>query len=191
MRSLTKKSAVVVRPVQAGDVERLTEMHLRLSPGDCHQRYLAARGFTPETARAEAERIAAGRTSRHIAMVAIESRPGSHDLVGVAELVRLDEEDSVGELAIVVHNDMQGIGIGSLLIQELVTAAPISDLRVIKIDVLAENTAMRRLAAHLGPATIKWLGDGVLQLRIELRAAPKGMLSRVSRLWAARRQKVA
>jgi RimJ/RimL family protein N-acetyltransferase len=167
--------AVRVRPVLADDVGPLTQLLLRLSPRSCYQRYLVARAFSPETARAEAERIVAARTRRHIALVAVAPLPGGDDLLGVAELARLDEGAGIGELAVTVRDDMQRAGVGSLLIGALGAAAPQLGLRTLQMDVLAGNVAMRRLAGRLGAPSVIWSGDGVVQLRVALPEPPARM----------------
>lgn len=168
--------AVSVRQVRADDVSMLTQLLLRLSPRSCHQRYLAVRAFTPESARAEAERIAAARTRHHIALVAVAPRPGSDELVGVAELARLDEAAGLGELGLIVRDDMQRAGVGSLLLAALRAAALQLGLDTLQMDVLAGNMAMRRLAAYLGAPSVRWMGDGVVQLRVELAEASQRRL---------------
>ena len=116
--------AVSVRPVQPDDAGMLAQLLLRLSPRSCHQRYLAARAFSPDTAQAEAERIVAARTRRHIALVAVAAQGDGDELLGVAELARLDEGHGLGELAVMVRDDMQRAGIGALLMDGLAAAAP-------------------------------------------------------------------
>lgn len=160
--------AVRVRPVLAVDAGRLATLLMRLSPRSAQGRYLAARAFSPEAAREEAARIATGRTDRHVALVAEASFFGDDEIVGVAELIRLDEEEGLGELAITVRDDMQGAGIGLLLAWALADKAARLGLSTLHIDLLAGNTAMRRIAEHLGPPTTTWLGAGVLQLRVDL-----------------------
>jgi GNAT superfamily N-acetyltransferase len=160
--------AVSIRQVHADDVGMLTRLLLRLSPRSCHQRYLVARAFTPASARAVAERIVAARTRRHIALIATTPLFAGDDLVGVAELARLDEGPALGELALMVRDDMQRAGIGALLLGALRAAAPQLGLRTLQMDVLAGNVAMRRLAGRLGAPSVRWMGDGVVQLRVDL-----------------------
>lgn len=110
---------ITVRQVRADDIALLTNFHLRLSARTCQQRYLVARSFSVELARAEATRIAAARTRQHIALVAGAPLFGMDDLVGVAELARLPGEHGMGELAVAVRDDLQGSGIGSLLVRTI------------------------------------------------------------------------
>jgi RimJ/RimL family protein N-acetyltransferase len=169
---LVNGRAVSVRPVRADDLGMLTQLLLQLSPRSCHQRYLVARAFSLESARAEAARIVAARTRRHIALVAATPLPGGDDLLGVAELARLDEGSELAELAVTVRDDMQRSGVGSLLIGALGAAAPQLGLHTLQMDVLAGNVAMRRLAGRLGAPSVTWSGGGVVQLRVVLPEAP-------------------
>jgi RimJ/RimL family protein N-acetyltransferase len=159
---------ITVRQVRADDIDLLTSFHTRLSARTCQQRYLAARSFSLELAHAEATRIAAARTRQHIALVASAPLFGIEDLVGVAELARLPGEHGVGELAVAVRDDLQGSGIGSLLVRAVAVSASQLGIGTLHIELLAENSAMRRLAAHVGELVVVGRTDGVLQLRVKL-----------------------
>jgi acetyltransferase len=160
--------SITARQVRADDIGPLTGFLTRLSARTCHQRYLAVRSFSLASARAEAMRIAAARNHQHLAFVASVPLFGMDDLVGVAELARLAGEEGVGELAVVVRDDLQGSGIGSLLLRAITVAAPLLDIHTLHIELLSDNSAMRRLAAHVGEPRIIGRADGVLQLRVQL-----------------------
>ncbi len=162
--------AVTVRQVRASDAAMLASFVARLSPRTRHMRYLAVRDFTPATARAEAERIAAARTRRHLALVASAPRFGNDELVGVLELAPFEDEPGVAELAVVVCDDMQGGGVGSLLMRTAAIVAPQLGVHTLHIEMLADNARMRRLADHVGAARAVGRSDGVLQLRVRLSA---------------------
>lgn len=175
---------VTVRQVRADDIGLLTNFHTHLSARTCHQRYLAARSFSLELARAEAMRIAAARTRQHIAIVANAPLFGRDDLVGVAELARLPGEHSVGELAVTVRDELQGCGIGTLLMRAIAVAAPQLGISTLHIEQFAENSAMRRLAAQVGDPVVIGRADGVLQLRVDLHApAAAGESQQRPRRW--------
>lgn len=159
---------VTARQARADDIGLLTGFHVRLSALTCQQRYLAARSFPLDLARAEAVRIAAARTRQHIALVASAPLFGMEDLVGVAELARLPGEQDVGELAVLVRDDLQGGGIGTLLVRAIAAAAPQLGINTLHVELLAENRAMWRLAARIGEPVIVGHADGVLQLRVAL-----------------------
>lgn len=165
---VARGSSIVTREVQADDIGALTGFLTRLSARTCHQRYLAARSFTLATAHTEAARIAGARTHDHVALVAVTPSFGVDDMAGVAELARLDGEGDVGELAVVVRDDMQGAGIGSLLAHASAAAAVRLGIHTLHIELLADNEAMRRLAAHIGEPVIIGRSGGLLQLRVRL-----------------------
>jgi acetyltransferase len=169
---LVNGRAVSLRPVQPDDAGMIAQLLLRLSPRSCHQRYLVARAFSLDSARVEAERIVAARTRSHLALLAVAPQLGGEELLGIAELARLDDGRDLGELAVTVRDDMQRAGVGTLLTEGLAAIAPRLGLRALQMDVLAGNVAMRRLAARLGPPSVAWMGDGVVQLRVELAAGP-------------------
>jgi acetyltransferase len=159
---------VGVRQARADDLGLLASLLTQLSPAACQQRYLVFRRFSPETARAEAARILGGPGRPRIAVVATAAYPGHEEAIGVAELARLDEDRAVGEVGIVVRDDLQGAGIGTQLMRALLAAAPSLGVSALRMDVLASNRAMRRLAAQLGAPRGSWAGDGTLQLLVSL-----------------------
>lgn len=157
---------VAIRRVRATDVDLLTTLLLRLSPETRQQRYLGARNFTPATARAEAERLAAGRNRDHIVLLAVTHFFGNEDLVGVAELARLEDQPDTGEFAILVRDDLQGAGVGALLTRVARTVAPQVGMHTLQVDTMAENRAMQRLAARLGTPVLTHAADGIVQMQV-------------------------
>lgn len=177
---------IAVRPAEADDIGPLTGFLMRLSAHTCHQRYLAARSFSLALARDEAARIAAARTRHHLAFVAEAPLFGVDEVVGVAELARLAGEPAVGELAVVVRDDLQGAGVGSRLALAVAEAAPRLGIHTLHIEQLADNSAMRRLAARLGDAAVIGRADGVLQLRVRLGAQAAASRPQPAAWWGHR-----
>jgi GNAT superfamily N-acetyltransferase len=91
----------------------------------------------------------------HVAVVAATD---SHDLktevgLGVARFVRQKDDPTVAEAAITVVDDVQGRGIGRLLLVALARLALARGVRVFRGEVLAENTRMRHLLKEVGAST--------------------------------------
>lgn len=175
---LIEGRAVVARPVQADDVASLTHLLMRLSASTSLQRFLAARSFDLALAQAEAERIAAARTRDRLALVAVASHFGLDDVIGVVELARLAGEDDAAEVAVLVRDDMQARGVGSLLMDTLAATALSLGIKALHVELLAENDAMRRLAARVGRPLVLMRRDGLLTLRVTL-GAPESQVAPV------------
>ena len=83
--------------------------------------------------------------------------------VGSARFVRLSDEPDTAEAAVTVLDDFQGKGLGAILLQRLIEAAWERDVRWFRNELLAENTASRRMMEALSPeVTFRQSGDGAM-----------------------------
>jgi len=74
------------------------------------------------------------------------------DGVGIARFIRLADEPDVAEPAIVVVDEMQGHGLGRLLMERLIEAAVERGVKRFRSDFLAINRPMKELLTHVSPA---------------------------------------
>jgi acetyltransferase len=140
-----------VTPADAG---LLAEFVRRLSGQTRWLRFMTARPCSDEVVRTEVDRMVAGNS---ITLVVTEARGGSSAVVAVAELV-YDHKSSTGEVGVVVMDDVQRKGIGSLLLRQQLRIAQELGLTQLHGYLFAENYAMRRLIQAFGlpyTATIK------------------------------------
>lgn len=143
---------VTLRFIQPDDGEELRRAFARLSPRSRYQRFL---GGVPELTDEMVGYLTRVDGEDHVAVVA---GTDSHDLktevgLGVARFVRLQEDPTVAEAAITVVDDVQGKGIGRLLLTALARLALARGVRVFRGEVLAENTRMRHLLEEVGATT--------------------------------------
>ena len=106
---------------------------------------------------------------RHLAIGAVGFDGGRERGLGVARFVR-DEESSAAEAAITVADDVQGQGLGQILLERLVEAAVERGVRQFWFEVLGENTTMRRLLESVVDArrvSVSWRGS-VGRFQVEL-----------------------
>ena len=91
------------------------------------------------------------------------------DGVGVGRFVRLPGEPAVAEPAVVVVDDMQNRGIGTLLMNRLIEAAKERDVEVFRSEFLARNAPVKQLLEDISPH-IRYEGHGaVVTAEIPLR----------------------
>jgi RimJ/RimL family protein N-acetyltransferase len=140
--------AYTLRRVTPADVGLLDEFVCRLSERTRWLRFMTGRPCSPEFVDAEVARMVAGATGDSITLIVTEARGGSGALVAVAELV-CDRESGIGEVGLVVMDDAQRKGIGSLLLRQLLQIAQELGLTYLHGDMFAENYAMRRLIQAL------------------------------------------
>jgi GNAT superfamily N-acetyltransferase len=140
-----------MRQVRPTDREKLIEGLARLSPESQYLRF-----FTTKVKFTEAELRYLTEIDGydHFAIVAAILEPDGTEGEGVAigRFVRLHDEPTVAEPAIVVVDAMQHRGIGRLLMERLIEAAVERGIRHFRSEFLAINRPMKELLAHLSPA---------------------------------------
>jgi len=145
---------VTLRFIQPEDAGELGRAFARLSPRSRYQRFL---GGVPELSADMIAYLTRVDGENHVAIVAgtdsldLKSEVG----LGVARFVRLAEEPEVAEAAVTVLDDVQGRGIGRLLLTALARQAVARGVRAFRGEVLAENTGMCHLLDELGAVTGK------------------------------------
>jgi acyl-CoA synthetase (NDP forming)/GNAT superfamily N-acetyltransferase len=152
---------VHVRPVFEGDREALSALYTRASPRSRYLRFFSA-GVSVDR---EVQRLVTPGDD-HVALVA------EHDglAVGVASYEMLSRAQA--EIAILVDDDWQGDGIGSLLIEHLAAVARRAGIQELVGDVLATNVTMLRTSASLAPGIARQHGEDPGVVRIHIPTQP-------------------
>jgi GNAT superfamily N-acetyltransferase len=172
---------VLIRPISPDDKTELAAAFDRLSPESRYRRF-----FAP------LERLSAGDLAYltdvdhhdHEAVVALE--PGSEWIVGVARYVR-DEDPAEAEVAVVVADPWQGLGVGSALLERLVERAREEEIRQFVAIVLSDNSEALELFRSMAPDSswIRRSGSGQNEMLIELPEAGALAESRLGRVLRA------
>lgn len=101
----------------------------------------------------------------HFALGAIlEDQPVG---LGIARFIRLPDGTSA-EAAIVVSDEVQGRGLGRLLLLRLCAAAAERGIERFRCEVLGSNTAMTGLLAQISPERTIEVEDGVMTIDLPL-----------------------
>ena len=160
LHTLLDGTRLLLRPIAAGDKDRLSAALGRLSQETIRRRFLAAK---PRFSSSELRYLTEVDGHNHLALVAVLA-DDPETIVGVARCVRLPAasarglvtaslEPKTAEFAIVVGDPMQGRGLGTLLARELAGAARTAGIRRFAGTMLGDNDAVRRLmgtiSAHL------------------------------------------
>lgn len=82
---------------------------------------------------------------------------GIEELIGLADVVLL--ETGLAELAVVVDDEYQSRGVGTLLAESVAALSAQQGATHVKAEVLGENRAMTRVMERLGP-TVRTVEDG-------------------------------
>ena len=153
---------VLIRAVRPDDREALLQLDARASDRSIRNRFFSVNRVTADR---YAESVAAEPVSaRRDALIALI---GEHP-VALGTLEVLDRTSC--ELALMVVDAEQHVGIGTLLIESLVAAAQRRGLSTVIADVLADNTRMLGVLHDLGLPVRSHCADGVVHLQLDLSA---------------------
>lgn len=130
----------IIRPIRADDWPELQRLHARLSPRSRRFRFLSVLRELPEPM---ARRFADVDFDEQAAFVAVV--PGEVAIRGVARYARRPGDPFRGEMAVVVEDAFQGVGLGRALLERLIAFA--RDRGVVELggSVLPENGRMLAL----------------------------------------------
>ncbi len=156
---LRNGASVRLRPIRPDDAPRLMALCDRLSPRTVYQRF-----FSPRRLRAEeADAFANVDHRERVALVAEVDSGQELELIGVARY-GLAEEAVTADIGLVVEDGWQGLGLGSMLLKEILQAGARQGIRHFRADVLTENRrALRLLARHTNIAQ-STTSDGVTRI---------------------------
>jgi protein lysine acetyltransferase len=133
---------VAIRPIEPEDKALLADGLRRLTPETAYKRFLSPKvRFTD----AELKYLTEVDGHDHIAYVAVR---GSQ-LVAVGRVVKT--APTVADLALVVGDDWQGLGLGSWLARRLVAAAAAEGVTRIAGTILADNRPALRILKAVSP----------------------------------------
>jgi acetyl coenzyme A synthetase (ADP forming)-like protein len=157
---LTDGSTAQVRPVSEADIPEIKALHSRLSKETVRLRYFGAH---PRLSEAELARLVEKGGPDHLALAA--ERAGQ--FVGIAQYDRIPGAD-VAEVAFVVDDAHQGLGIGTLLLEYLASEGRRYGLRRFAADTLFENSQMVRVFRDAGFTQRSRLEDGVIRVVMDI-----------------------
>lgn len=159
---------VLIRPIRPDDKRLLTDGLRRLSDESVHRRFLTPkRSFS----RTELRYLTEVDGRDHVALVAEYPAEPVRRLIAVARFVRLHDDPDAAEVAIVVADDWQRRGLGSLLAARLAEEARRAGIRRFTATMAAGNgpahRLMEKLTTHLEQ---RHAGAGVDELVLDLAA---------------------
>jgi GNAT superfamily N-acetyltransferase len=161
---LTDGTAVVLREIRPDDKDLLAAGLARLSEQSRLKRFL---GSKPKLTASDLRYLTEVDGVNHYAVVALID---GH-IVGVARWVRLHDDPTSAEAAVVVADHLQGKGLGKALARQLADAARARGVKRITASILSENPPAAALMKVIGDRlTDGGHHDGVHELVAELAA---------------------
>jgi GNAT superfamily N-acetyltransferase len=158
---LSDGQRIHLRPMRPSDKQMLLDGFEQLSPDSRYARFMAPKSTLTErelrylTEVDGIDHVAIGAIRKHLV-----SKPEG---VGSGRFVRLSDQPDTAEPAVTVLDSFHGKGLGSILLQRLIEAAWERDVRWFCTELLADNTASRRMIESLSPdVKFRHSGDGAI-----------------------------
>lgn len=135
---------VMMRVLRPEDAALYPDFVTHVTPDDVRLRFFSAISELSDERIAELTHL---DYDRAMAFIAIDE--ATAEMLGVVRL-HLDADRKGGEYAVIVRSALKGHGLGWLLMQRVIEYARMIGLKRVHGQVLAENTTMLRMCAHLG-----------------------------------------
>ncbi|QAY62856.1 GNAT family N-acetyltransferase [Xylanimonas allomyrinae] len=155
-----------VRPIVPDDADALQRFQMHQSERSSYYRFFApVRSLTDR----ELEKFTNVDHTDRAALVAVRpgpDEPSVEDIIGVA---RYDVvEPGLAEVAFNVADSVQGMGLGSVLLEHLAAAARERGVRRFTADVLPQNGTMLAVFRDAGYGVRQQIDDGVVTVSVDL-----------------------
>jgi acyl-CoA synthetase (NDP forming)/GNAT superfamily N-acetyltransferase len=159
---LTDGTTVEIQPARADDFDAVRDMHAKMSPENLYLRFFS---MSQVAAEREAQRLCREPAPGRAALLAVlDGRVigcGSYEVTG---------DSQSAEVALSVADDMHNRGVGTLLLEHLISLARSRGVRTFVAETLTENALMLQVFANAGLRAHRTLEDGVYDLRFPLPA---------------------
>jgi GNAT superfamily N-acetyltransferase len=143
--SIANGQRLLIRPIRPDDKAELQRGVRRLSQRTVHQRFLMAK---PRFTSSELRYLTEVDGVNHIALAAVELE-FPHHIVAVARAVRLPDQPDTAEWAIVVADPLQGMRLGSRLVEALAVAVRAVGITRFSATMLGDNVPVQRLLLRM------------------------------------------
>jgi acetyltransferase len=144
--------AVTIRPIRPEDEPLIAEFHRTLSDRTVYLRYFASLSLSARIAHERLLRICFGDYEREMVLVAEHHDPatGKAGIVGVGRLNKLRGHNNEAEVAVLVSDACQGVGLGLELLRRVIDVARDENLSRVSSEILGDNLAMQVISKKLG-----------------------------------------
>jgi len=162
--------AVTIRSLRADDREMIAKAVRQIDRESVYTRLFSYRNELTEVGL---DRIMHVDPKREVALV-VTTRTGNDEIVigsGRYVVSNPDDEERTAEVAFVVEEDYQGVGIASRLLRHFVRIAREQGIVAFEADVLGENKSMLAVFARSGLPMQKRRDGGVVHVTLSLAAA--------------------
>lgn len=135
----------MLRPARASDVALAREFFDELSPRSRYRRFFSTRALR----RNELQYLTRFEHSHHMSFVAAVAENGGEKQIAAGHCI-MEAGKASAEVALVVADAWQGMGLGEKLLTTLVHNAGIAGIAAVTGIILASNEPMLRLVRKIG-----------------------------------------
>jgi acyl-CoA synthetase (NDP forming) len=160
---LTDGATVEVRAGRPEDFAAVQEMHTKMSEDNLYLRFFS---MSPAVAEQEARRICRDPAPDHAALLAVLDGK----VVGCGTYEQQGAGSPSAEVAFTVADEVQNRGVGTLLLEHLISLARGRGFRAFRAETLTENALMLKVFADAGLRPQRSLVDGVYDFTFPLPA---------------------
>jgi len=142
---------VTIRPIRPEDEPLLVKFHETLSDRSVYLRYFCTLSLSRRVAHERLLRICFGDYDREIALVAEHTDPGTGErrILAVGRINKLHGKNEA-EVAVLVSDQYQGLGLGNELLRRVVQIARDEKLSEVYAEMLPDNVAMQVIMKRVG-----------------------------------------
>jgi acetyltransferase len=142
---------VEIRPICPDDEERMIKFHKGLSERSVYMRYFASLSLAVRTSHTRLARICFADPVRETVLVALvlDQTSREQEILAVGRLNKLSDPTKA-EVALLVADQFQGLGLGSELLRHLIQAAKDQRITRIEAEMLRDNIAIQRVLKKFG-----------------------------------------
>ena len=162
----TKRGLVLLmRPVRMTDEQLLKDFFYDLSSDCMYHRFISTRNSMPHE---QLQKFVVIDYTREMVILAIVEKDNRESIVGMAQYF-IDEKTHTAEVAFVVRDDHQSLGIGSELLGYITLLAKRNGLHGFTAAVLMDNRPMLQLFEKMGFIVEQRAEAGVYELKMSFR----------------------
>ena len=164
---------VTIRPLRSDDRDRIARAIRRLDPESIYTRMFS---YRTELTEAGLDRIMSVDPARAAALVVTVGAGDEETVIAMGRYVESapGHAERTAEVAFVVEEDYQGLGIAARLLRHLADVARTRGIVTFEADVLAENKSMLAVFARSGLPMRKERDGGTVHVTLSLADAPAG-----------------
>ncbi len=157
---LADGATIEIQPATPADFTAVRQMYRSMSPDNIYLRFFSMSTTTADDQARRACREPAADHATRLAWL-------DGELVGVASY-ECCHPTTIAEIAVAVADHAHHRGVGTLLIEHLVSAGRDQGVRTFTAEVLSENSAMLKVFANAGLQARRSWADGLAELAFDL-----------------------